>query len=383
MKLSIASFLSGLIALSTAVSTNIDPNDFCQQQLLKRGNQKVQQGYFEKPNDCHNYYQCFFYGDVKAIGFERKCQPGMFWDQRLNHCVLEGESACSPHPCNSANQNSTRRYRFRGQPCNSFFICGLPVTTCCDSHQRFNPDTGDCDYDPSCREPCRPQSLYKTEAMRLTESTCRDIHGNILQSQPNPRKFFLGDSVLHCAVGSEFDLETCRCNKIVEMKEPVRVEKLCPLYLPFDGNLHDHSAWSLATSAHHGAQIDMTSAARGGGSLRLFGNYSHLSVDDFSKVKLGHYNEASFCFFVLCRNNGDDTLSCNQRGSIISNAFDELLTDFTFIAAVQPGSIFETRIGTSSNPGAVRFGLKKGWNQICAVWEVSQLRLYLNTVIEF
>jgi hypothetical protein len=379
--------VAALAALTVTVSaqttplTGFDASAFCFDCATRRNVKDL----YAFPTNCHEYVQCFYFNTTFALGVVRPCPVGTFFHDDILQCLPEG-----PVPCtDNCQTDSVSAHGCYANPtnCIDYFVCSNSASYqfCCPAGTRFDPTTCSCLLDATCTDTCPIAHVIApvTPAPHLSDGGCIDSFGNLLEPVAGiPGDFILvGPNgvqfTLHCALGSDFNITSCRCDIPVAISPPQPSNKECYLWLPFDTNLEDQSIFKFITTDVGGASLDLTTSASGsGGSLATNGGW--LEVPGLKTIDLG--KAASWCLFFRCAGGVCTT------GGLLSNNQDATRTLFSIIMATQNGNgatyqvsfwhpIGNTQFVTTTN--AVNGA---GWNQMCVVYDGTHTNLWINNV---
>lgn len=217
---------------------------------------------------CDSYYVCVqgWYSKPDRA-FQKRCDPGMFWNQMTMDCAPAAEVDCLNDICKMGGDS----YRYDGN-CVSYWSCMEGMTVgleCCMPGTSYAPGIG-CMTDMMCMDDCEMGGMTQPDmCMRMT-------------FYPDKTKFYeklpTGMVLLrNCAAGAAFSRETCDCSFMNGgggggMGTECGTEN-AEIYLPFDMNVEDASMNQL-TIVNDGPIVinnDPAIMATGGGAAEFDG----------------------------------------------------------------------------------------------------------------
>ncbi|XP_055957705.1 protein PIF [Patella vulgata] len=195
-----------LIFCFAEVNSATIPANICDNCDLENG-----VGYKANPDNCRRFVQCKkedFGSNI--IVYDKACNDGLFWNQKLKNCVPFPKSDCYKGEC-----NGNKTLLFYSMSCGAYFNCtnGIVETKCCpQSTPEFDAFSKTCKASTTCPFQCTddektPRSLectntYKTHTM---------ANGII-----NPCKYEVHEGayvkIMDCAAGTNFDSAKCLCS---------------------------------------------------------------------------------------------------------------------------------------------------------------------------
>ena len=298
-------------------TTSVPPSEFCFGTRQRRNNKD----HYADPSDCHYYYQCFYFNESSAVGIRRQCPAGSYWHDAVLSCMPEG-----PVPCTDRcmDDSTAARGCYAGTGCRQFFVCANTASygMCCPEGSTFVEASCSCEESETCNDDCVQQgpTIGTTilPASRYNDTVCQDSWGTyITPSAGENNAYYILDQEghrtekLYCAAGTDFDIETCRCDifNYDALPEPMSQTRRALLWLPFNSNTNDQSINKFATFLYDGAELDCSAAAQGSCSFRV--NNGHLSVpglksfdsrDAGSWCGFFRYEQSFFtsCFISYC-----------------------------------------------------------------------------------